>query len=123
MQRSYAKVTKLVPVKSVMEKLSLRAEIEYPIIVKAMKDDAFRKRLIENPKLTLEEEFSVLMGKQVKFPENFKIMVFEETDDMACLVLPRVVNPAELPDVSDLDPDAGVAHYCTTITCKPGYSC
>lgn len=88
-----------------------------------MKDDEYCKKLKSNPKNVLEEEFSQLLGKPVKFPENFTINVVEETENTAYIVLPKIVNPAELLSVSDLDHDAGVAHYCTTIGCKPGWSC
>ena len=124
MSAAPARLFQFVPVQTVQEKLTARAGIETPVVIKAMKDQEFRKALIANPKSVLEQEFSKLLGKAVKFPDNFNISVVEETDNMACLVIPRVpITSGELPTAVDLDPDAGVAHYCTTIGCKPGYSC
>ena len=123
MKQALAKVERLIPVKTVHEKLSERAEVEFPVIIKAMKDDEFRNKLKTNSKEVLEAEFSGLLGKPVKFPNNFTVKVLEETDDIAYLVIPRISNPAELPSAADLDRDAGVAHYCTSPGCKPGWSC
>jgi hypothetical protein len=124
MSAAPARVFRFVPAQTVQQKLTARAAIEMPIVIKAMKDVEFRKALIANPRAVLEQEFSKLLGKAVKFPDNFNISVVEETDNMACLVIPRVpITPGALPSAVDLDPDAGVAHYCTTVGCKPGWSC
>ena len=105
------------------EKLSSRADVERPIILKAMTDPEFRKRLIADPKQVLESEFSVCLGRKVSLPANFRIKVLEESENTAYLIIPRVSQPDDLPTASFLDSDGGVAHYCTTMCCKPGFSC
>ena len=105
------------------EKLASRADVERPIVLQAMSDPEFRRRLITNPKQVLEEEFSVILGRKVSFPASFRIKVVEETDNTAYLVIPNAAKPGDLPAASFLDPDAGVAYYCTTVGCKPGFSC
>lgn len=118
-----SKIFVLVSKSNIQEQLSGRIAVETPIILRAMRDEEFRSRLILNPKTTLEEEFSSLLGKKVEFPNDFNITILEETDSAAFIVLPRIPKEGELPVPADLDPDGGVAHYCTTVGCKPGYSC
>jgi hypothetical protein len=61
-----------------------RKQLEQKLIEKAMKDESFRKQLIENPKEVIEAEF----GK--KIPESIKINVLEEDAQTVYLVLPQV---------------------------------
>lgn len=53
-----------------------------PLIAKAEKDDAFRERLLANPKQAIEEAFGV------RLTEDQKIYVHAETDDITHIVLP-----------------------------------
>lgn len=105
------------------EQLSQRSDLERNIILKAMEDQEFRRRLLSNPKAVLEQEFSLLLGKPVALPASFNVAVLEETDDLAYLVLPRIKDSPAKPAPAELDPDAGLAYYCTTVTCKPTWSC
>ena len=54
----------------------------HSLLSKAGKDDAFRERLLANPKETLQKEFVVAL------PEDHAIHVHEETDTATHLVLP-----------------------------------
>ena len=49
-----------------------RQELEQKLIEKVIKDEAFKKKLIENPKEALKNEFGV------NFPESFEIKIIEE---------------------------------------------
>jgi len=66
--------------------MGTREQLERQIIEKAMKDEAFRKKLIADPKYVLEQE----MG--MKLPNSLDIKVLEEDAQTFYLVLPQ--NPA-----------------------------
>ena len=59
-----------------------RTRIEKMLVEKAMKDESFRKKLIHEPRLTLEHELGATI------PEYIKINILEETSDTFYLVLP-----------------------------------
>jgi len=52
------------------------------LIEKATNDGEFRKRLVGDPRTTIEKEFGVT------FPESFSVTVHEESSTRAHLVLP-----------------------------------
>ena len=58
------------------------SEMRAHLIEKAEMDEAFRTRLVADPKTVVSEEFGV------KVPEGFSMTVHEETADSAHLVLP-----------------------------------
>jgi len=70
--------------------MNQRQQFEQKLIEKAMKDESFRKQLIENPKDVIEAEF----GR--KIPEFFKINVIEEDAQTVYLVLPQAVQNQEM---------------------------
>ena len=59
-----------------------RAEMERRIVQRSIEDDAFRQRLIEDPKGALEQELGARLPKEVR------VVVVEETADTIYLVLP-----------------------------------
>jgi Nitrile hydratase, alpha chain len=59
-----------------------RAEMERRLIVKGLEDDAFRQRLIEDPKAAVEQELGT------RLPEEVRVVTVEETSDTIYLVLP-----------------------------------
>lgn len=63
---------------------NLRKKLEEQIIGNALKDDLFRKRLVENPKIVFEQE----MG--INLPETLKIIILQEDKNNVYLVLPPV---------------------------------
>ena len=65
-----------------MSEGSGRAEVERRLIEKSSEDDAFRQRLIEEPKGAVEQE----LGKQL--PEGVRVVALEESADTIYLVLP-----------------------------------
>ena len=76
-------------------------EIRAELTSKAVDDDAFRARLLENPKEAFQEALGVTV------PEGITIEVHEESAMVAHLVLP---SSSQL-SASDLDAVAGGARY------------
>ena len=65
-----------------MSEASGRAEMERRLIEKSVQDEAFRQRLIEDPKGAVEQELGT------RLPEEVRIVTVEETQDTIYLVLP-----------------------------------
>ena len=61
---------------------SARAEMERRIVQRSIEDDAFRQRLIEDPKGAVEQE----LGSRL--PEEVRVVAVEETAETIYLVLP-----------------------------------
>ena len=61
---------------------SARAEMERRLIEKSIEDEAFRRRLLADPKAAVEQE----LGTQL--PEEVRVVALEETQDTIYLVLP-----------------------------------
>ena len=73
-----------------------RRELMKKVIIKAWKDEAFKKKLIKNPKETLNE-----FG--VNLPENKEMRVLEETDETTFLVIPKCPSGHDQLDNSELE--------------------
>ena len=85
--------------------------LEARITARAWKDPAFRRQLINDPKATLEKEFSV------RLPEGLECKVVEETPRTTYLVLPVFPGeegPDQLSD-SELESVAGGAPSKTNV--------
>ena len=67
---------------------NLRIKLEQQIIEKAMKDDSFRKHLLEDPKTAFEQETGIIL------PSSFKITVLQEDQHNVYLILPPVQSGA-----------------------------
>ena len=65
-----------------MSETSGRAQMESRLVQRSIEDEAFRQRLIEDPKAAVEEE----LGRQL--PEGVRVVAVEETSDTIYLVLP-----------------------------------
>ena len=65
-----------------------RTEMERKIIQRSLQDDAFRQRLLEDPKAAVEQE----LGSRL--PEEVRVVTVEETADTIYLVLPPRVLPS-----------------------------
>ena len=65
-----------------MSEATGRAELERRLIEKSVEDEAFRQRLIEDPKGAVEEE----LGRRL--PEEVRVVTVEESADTIYLVLP-----------------------------------
>ena len=60
-----------------------RAQMERRLIERSIEDEAFRQRLIDDPKGAVEEELGTSL------PEGVRVVAVEETADTIYLVLPR----------------------------------
>jgi hypothetical protein len=94
-----------------------RAEMERRIIQRSLEDDAFRGRLLEDPKAAVERE----LGKRL--PEGVQVRVVEETADTIYLVLPgRSAGAQAGGGLSDRDLESvagGDTWTCSGWTCGP----
>jgi len=66
-----------------------RAEMERRLVEKSLQNDAFRQRLLEDPKAAVEAE----LGTQL--PEEVRVVAVEETANTAYLVLPFASTESE----------------------------
>ena len=57
-----------------------RAEMERRLVERSLKDDAFRRRLLEDPRTAVEEELGT------RLPEGVQVRAVEETADTIYLV-------------------------------------
>ena len=65
-----------------MSETTGRAEMERRLIEKSRQDEAFRQRLLDDPKGAVEEELGT------RLPEEVRVVTVEETQDTIYLVLP-----------------------------------
>ena len=77
-----------------------RAEMERRLIERSLQDDAFRQRLLADPKAAVEEE----LGTQL--PEEVRVQAVEETADTIYLVLPSASPVGEGGELSDRELEA-----------------
>ncbi len=71
-----------------MSEASSRADMERRLVQRSLQDEAFRQRLLEDPKAAVEEELGT------RLPEEVRVVAVEETADTNYLVLP-VASPAD----------------------------
>ena len=72
-----------------MSEASGRQEMESRLVQRSIEDEAFRQRLIENPKGAVEEELGT------RLPEEVRVVTVEETADTIYLVLPSTLMPGD----------------------------
>jgi Nitrile hydratase, alpha chain len=89
-----------------------RAEVERRLVERSLEDDAFRLRLLEDPKAAVEEELGI------QLPAEVQVRVVEETADTIYLVLPSASPLREGGELSDreLEAVAGGDEMCATYT-------
>jgi hypothetical protein len=75
-----------------------RQELEAQIVARAWKDEAFRRRLMADPKGAYAEEV-VRQGVRQDFPEDVDVKVIEEAPNTIYLVLPT--NPDASVELTD----------------------
>jgi hypothetical protein len=99
-----------------MSEASGRLEMERRIVEKCLRDDAFRQRLLADPKATLDE-----LGTRI--PDGVRVVAVEETADTIYLVLPSVSRVGESGEIHDQDLETvagGESWTCSGFTCGPG---
>ena len=84
-----------------MSEASSRAEMERRLVQRSIEDDAFRRRLIEDPKAAVEQELGT------RLPEDVRVVAVEETAETIYLVLPsRSTEGQEAGELSDRELEA-----------------
>ena len=74
-----------------------RKDIEQKLIEKALKDEAFRKQLIGNTEVAIEQETGM------KIPESMNIKIVEEDPKTIYLVLPYVPATETQVELSEIE--------------------
>jgi Nitrile hydratase, alpha chain len=88
------------------------------IITKAMKDDAFRQRLLSNPRETLEREVGMII------PQGVTLQMHEDTPTTHHLVLPMKPAVGEAVELSDAQLEQAVGGQgLYTSTLNAGCDC
>lgn len=78
-----------------------RQDWEALLVAKAWSDEAFKEKLLKNPKAVLEEE----MGG--KLPEEIKnVRIIEETEDTIYISLPKKPEPSSSEELSEEELEA-----------------
>ena len=83
-----------------MSEGSGRAEVEHRIIQRSIEDEAFRRRLVEDPKAAVEQELGT------RLPEDVRVVAVEETAETIYLVLPSASPLGEGGELSDRELEA-----------------
>jgi len=74
-----------------LQSTSFRARLA----ARALEDETFLRDLLANPRVTVERECSLLLGKPVRLPEDLRVEVHQESSRVLHLVIPEGVAPAE----------------------------
>lgn len=83
-----------------MSEATDRAEMERRLVGRSLEDEAFRQRLLEDPKAVVEQELGV------RLPGTVRVVAVEETADTICLVLPGASPEGEDGELSDRELEA-----------------
>ena len=77
-----------------------RQDLEALIVAKAWNDQAFKEKLLNNPKAVLEEE----LGSPL--PETMNVRIIEETEDTIYISLPKKPEEISSEELSEEDLEA-----------------
>src|SRR5829696_2148855 len=83
-----------------MSEATGRTEMERRLVGRSLEDEAFRRRLLEDPKAVAEQELGM------RLPRAVRMVAVEETADTIYLVLPAVSPVAEDGGLSDRELEA-----------------
>jgi hypothetical protein len=78
-----------------MSEAAGRAEMERRLVERSLRDDAFRQRLLADPRAAVEE------GLGTRLPEGVRVVAVEESADTVYLVLPSASSSGEGGELSD----------------------
>ena len=96
-----------------MSEAAGRADMERRLIQRSLQDDAFRQKLLEDPRAAVEEELGT------RLPEELRVVAVEETAEIIYLVLPGVSTVGEGEELSDRELEV-VAGGGSWSTCDAG---
>jgi Nitrile hydratase, alpha chain len=108
-----------------MSEASSREEMERRLVQRSLEDDAFRQRLLADPKAAVEQELGT------RLPDDVRVVAVEETAETIYLVLPSSSPLGEGAELSDRELeavaggwDAGTSGYtCTVQQTRCGAEC
>jgi hypothetical protein len=83
-----------------MEKNNRRDQLEQMLVERAMKDDAFRKELLLDPKRVIERETNTVL------PSSISINVVQEDAHTVYLVLPGQASPQTGDELTEVELEA-----------------
>lgn len=75
--------------KKYTQKLPTWQEFQNGLMVRALKDESFRKELLVNPRAVVEKEMGKLK-QGAKLPENLEVKVIEQPQNALYLILPTI---------------------------------
>ena len=100
-----------------MSEVSGREQMERRLVERSLQDDAFRRRLLEEPKRTVEEELGT------RLPEGVRVVAVEESAQTIYLRLPSTSPLGEGGELSDRELEAvaggGTWTEQTCASCDP----
>ena len=82
-----------------------RKQLEQQLIEKAMKDDSFRKKLLEDPKNAFEQETGIPL------PSSLRINVLQEDQHNVYIVLPPLQSEAGESELTEADLESVAGGY------------
>ena len=98
-----------------MSEASGRQEMERRLVERSLQDDAFRQRLLADPRAAVEDELGT------RLPDEVRIVAVEETAQTIYLVLPGVSSAGEGGELSEREHESvagggtwGGADSCST---------
>ncbi len=59
------------------------------LAARALEDESFRRELLANPRMVVERECGLLLGEDVRLPEDLRIEVHQEDSRVMHLVIPE----------------------------------
>ncbi len=77
-----------------------RAEMERKLIERSLEDEAFRQRLLADPRAAIEQELGT------RLPESIEVRAVEETPEIIYLVLPRRSADVQAGELADQELEA-----------------
>ena len=89
-----------------------RKQLEQALIEKAMKDESFRKQLIEDPRSAIQEEF------KMKIPDSLNLIVLEEDQKNFYLILPSNPSPGGEMELTEAELEGVSAGNMYSIGCE-----
>ena len=86
--------------KGAHEEASSLEQMERRLLQRSLQDDAFRRRLLADPRAGVEEELGT------RLPEGVRVVAVEETAETIFLVLPSISPLGEGDELSDRELEA-----------------
>jgi Nitrile hydratase, alpha chain len=94
-----------------------RAEVERTLVQRSMEDEDFRRRLLDDPKAAVEQEFGS------RLPESVEVRAVEESQQTIYLVLPSASRLGQGEELSDQELEAVAGGAWTGLDCITSTVC